>query len=115
MAGIENESLLLQLNYQFKGQLTENYVLQQLKDIFLVEVAYYSNRYGEIDFVIQNGMDIIPIEVKALENKSAPVFKNYINKEKPKMAIRFSKLNYKKDGLITNIPLYLVDKIKDLL
>lgn len=115
MAGIENESLLLQLNYQFKGQLTENYVLQQLKDIFLVEVAYYSNRYGEIDFVIQNGMDIIPIEVKALENKSAPAFKNYINKEKPKMAIRFSKLNYKKDGLITNIPLYLVDKIKDLL
>ena len=52
MAGIENEFLLLKLNYQFKGQLTENYVLQQLKDIFLVEVAYYSNRYGEIDFVI---------------------------------------------------------------
>ncbi len=115
MAGIENESLLLQLNYQFKGQLTENYVLQQLKDMFLVEIAYYSNRYGEIDFVIQKGMDIIPIEVKAGENKSAPVFKNYVNKEKPKTAIRFSKLNYKKDGLITNIPLYLVDRIKDLL
>lgn len=115
MAGIENESLLLQLNYQFKGQLTENYVLQQLKDIFVVEPAYYSNRYGEIDFVIQNGMDIIPIEVKAGENKSAPAFKNYVNKEKPKMAIRFSKLNYKSDGLITNIPLYLVDRIKDLL
>lgn len=65
MAGVDNGAILLKTDYQFKGPLTENYVLQQLKGQFEVEPRYYSDRNGEIDFVVQNKMEIIPIEVKA--------------------------------------------------
>ena len=90
MAGIDNSAILLKADYQFKGPLTENYVLQ-------------------------HGMDIIPVETKGGEEKSAPSFKRYIAERHPKYAIRFSKRGYRKDGAITNIPLYLVRKTKELL
>ena len=64
MAGVDNSAILLKKDYQFKGPLTENYVLQQLKGQFEVEPRYYSDKNGEIDFVVQNKMEIIPIEVK---------------------------------------------------
>ncbi len=115
MAGVNNRAILLKTNYQFKGPLTENYVLQQLKGLFDIEPRYYCDKKGEIDFVIQNKMEIIPIEVKGGEDKSAPSFKNYITNNKPKHAIRFSKRNYRKDGDFINIPLYLVRKTKDLI
>ncbi len=115
MAGVNNSAILLKTNYQFKGPLTENYVLQQLKGLFDIEPRYYCDKKGEIDFVIQNKMEIIPIEVKGGEDKSAPSFKNYIANNKPKHAIRFSKRNYRKDGDFINIPLYLVRKTKDLI
>ena len=115
MAGIDNAAILLENNYQFKGPLTENYVLQQLQGQFEVAPHYFSDKHGEIDFLIQDGMDIIPVEVKAGEDKSAPSFKKYIALQKPKEAIRFSKMNYVKDGNITNMPLYLVNKTKKLL
>ena len=54
MAGVNNGAILLKTDYQFKGPLTENYVLQQLKGQFEVEPRYYSDRNGEIDFVVQN-------------------------------------------------------------
>ena len=60
-------------------------------------------------------MEIIPVEVKGGENKSAPSFKRYVVDFHPEHAVRFSKRNYRKDGEITNIPLYLVGKVKDLL
>ena len=60
-------------------------------------------------------MDIIPIEVKAGEDKSAPSFKNYINKYNPVCALRLSKRNYKTNGNITNIPLYLAQKLNQLI
>ena len=57
----------------------------------------------------------IPIETKGGEDKSAPSFKRYIAEHHPEHAIRFSKRGYRTDGAITNIPLYLVRKTKDLL
>lgn len=115
MAGIDNAAILLKSDYQFKGPLTENYVLQQLKGEFEVDPRYFSNGNSEIDFIIQNGMDIVPIEAKGGENKRAKSFKNYVNSKTPGMAIRYSKLSYIKNGLITNIPLYLAARTKDLL
>ena len=115
MAGIDNSAILLKSNYQFKGPLTENFVLQQLRGQFDIMPRYYSNKNKEIDFVLQNGMEIIPVETKGGEDRSAPSFKRYIEECKPKHAIRFSKRGYRKDGDITNIPLYLVSKTKDLL
>lgn len=115
MAGIDNSAILLKSTYQFKGQLTENYVLQQLRGQFDVMPRYFSSRNGEIDFVLQYSMDIIPVETKGGEDKSAPTFKKYVADNHPQYAVRFSKMGYRKDGNITNIPLYLVGKTKELL
>lgn len=115
MAGIDNAAILLKSDYQFKGPLTENYVLQQLHNQFPVAPRYYSDRSGEIDFILQNGTEVVPVEVKGGEDKSAPSFKRYISEYHPAHAIRFSLRGYRKDGAFTNIPLYLVRKTKALL
>ncbi len=73
------------------------------------------NKNSEIDFVLQNGTEIIPIEAKGGGDKSAPSFKWYIADHHPEYALRFSKCGYRKDGEITNIPLYLARKTKKLL
>ena len=115
MAGIDNSAIILKTNYQFKGPLTENYVLQQLNGQFEVAPRYYADKNSEIDFVLQNGTEIIPVEAKGGEDKSAPSFKRYIASHHPEHALRFSKRGYCKDGAFTNIPLYLAGKTKELL
>ncbi len=115
MAGVDNSAILLKSGYQFKGPLTENFVLQQLRGQFEVEPRYFSDKNGEIDFVLQYGTEIIPVEAKGGEDKSAPSFKRYISQRQPKYALRFSKRGYRKDGGITNLPLYLARKTRELL
>lgn len=111
MAGIDNSAILLKSDYQFKGPLTENFVLQQLRGQFQVEPRYFSDKNSEIDFVLQFGTEIIPVEVKSGEDKSAPSFKRYISDHEPQYALRFSKRGYRQDGRVTNVPLYLVGKV----
>ena len=113
--GIDNSAILLKTDYQFKGPLTENYVLQQFRGQFDVEPRYYSDKNSEIDFLIQYGTKIIPAEAKGGEDKSAPSFKKYIADRQPEYALRYSKRGYRKDGAITNLPLYLARKTKELL
>ena len=115
MAGIDNSAILLKTDYQFKGPLTENYVLQQLRGQFDVAPRYYSDKNSEIDFVLQYGTEIIPVEAKGGQDKSAPSFKKYVKDNQPAHALRYSKRGYKKDGQITNLPLYLASKTRELL
>ena len=115
MAGLDNSAILLKNDYRFKGPLTENYVLQQLRGQFDVEPRYYSDKNSEIDFVLQYGTEIIPVEAKGGEDKSAPSFKRYVAEHHPAHALRFSKRGYRKDGQITNLPLYLAGKTRELL
>jgi len=115
MAGIDNSAILLKTDYQFKGPLTENYILQQLRGQFDVEPRYFSDKNSEIDFVLQYGTEIIPVEAKGGEDKPAPSFKKYISDHHPEHALRYSKRGYRKDGYITNVPLYLARKTRDLL
>ena len=115
MAGIDNSAILLKSDYQFKGPLTENFVLQQLRGQFQVEPRYFSDKNGEIDFVLQYGTEIIPVEAKGGEDKSAPSFKRYVAQNQPQYALRFSKRGYRKDGAVTNLPLYLARKTNELL
>ena len=115
MAGIDNSAILLKSDYQFKGPLTENYVLQQLKGSFLVEPRYFSAKDQELDFIVQFGMEIVPLEVKGGEDKSAHSFKRYVREKQPAHAVRFSQRGYASDGAITNIPLYLAGRLPELL
>lgn len=115
MAGIDNGAILLRNNFQFKGPLTENYVLQQLRGQFPVAPRYYASQGSEIDFVLQNGTEIIPVEAKGGEDKPAPSFKRYIAAKHPAHALRFSERGYRKDGEITNLPLYLARRTRELL
>jgi hypothetical protein len=103
-------------HYQFKGALTENYVVQQIRDIFDVSPKFFvPSPAGEIDFIVQDSMNIIPIEVKSGEAVRATSFKNYIDKYSPANAVRFSKLEYQKNNRFTNMPLYLARKMKELM
>lgn len=82
--------------------------------LFVFDAGLLKHMAG-IDFVIQYGAEIIPVETKGGEDKSAPSFKKYISAHQPAHALRFSERGYRKDGYITNLPLYLVRKTKDLL
>ncbi|MDR1070734.1 MAG: DUF4143 domain-containing protein, partial [Gracilibacteraceae bacterium] len=69
----------------------------------------------EIDFVLQHGEEIIPLEVKSGGSKTAVSFKNYIARRSPKTAVRLSTNEFLKNGAITNIPLYFVGKLFELI
>ncbi len=115
MAGIENSFVLLKSDYQFKGALVENFVLQQIKNQFEVDVHYYAENNMEIDFILQHKGRIIPVEVKAGENMKSNSLQKFISENNPKIAIRFSRMGYRTDGNITNIPLYLASKLDVLI
>ena len=114
MAGISNEAILLKADYQFKGALTENYVLQQIKSLYNVSPKYFApSAQNEVDFLVQSGAEVIPVEVKSGESVNSPSLRDYIKKYEPTSAVRFSKLGLKKDGVIINIPLYLAGRLKN--
>ena len=93
---------------EFKGALTEQYVLQQLISVNKVKAYYYSaeNSKGEIDFLIQKNNGVYPIEVKSSENLQAKSLKAFAEKYKPGNAIRISMSDYRKQDWMTNLPLY---------
>jgi predicted AAA+ superfamily ATPase len=116
MAQLTNKSILLDYAFPFKGQLTENYVLEQLLPLLDYTPNFYAfAQEREIDFVLQCGESVIPLEVKSSSNKNAVSFKNYIAKHNPPNAVRFNTNEYLKNGAITNIPLYLTGKIFELM
>ena len=95
---------------EFKGALTEQYVFQQIVSDTQYTPYYFGTEKAtfEQDFMIQKGMQIIPIEVKATTNVYSKSLKAYCEKYKPEKAIRFSMLKYQNQGWMENIPLYAV-------
>ena len=118
MAGLRQRTLLdgNDLFVEFKGALTEQYVCQQLKTIEDLGIYYYTNDRGscEIDFIIDTGEQIIPVEVKAETNLRAKSLKTYQEKFTPQMAVRTSMADFKRDDWLVNLPLYAVEQIVDL-
>ena len=116
MAGLRQRTLLdgNDLFVEFKGALTEQYVCQQLKTIQDLDVYYYTNNRGscEVDFVVDTGELIVPVEVKAEVNLRAKSLKTYQEKFSPEVAIRTSMADYKKEERLINLPLYAIDQIK---
>lgn len=98
---------------EFKGILTEQFVLQEIKSAIDYFGYYYTNKTStsEIDFLINNSDGIIPIEVKAGINLKAKSLKAYMDKYNPPYAIKTSLLDYAVNEKIKNIPLYCVREL----
>ena len=119
MVGLRQDVLLdgNELFKEFKGALTEQYVLQQLKTIKGLNIYYWTADRGtaEVDFVIDNGKDVIPVEVKAEVNLQAKSLKVYREKFQPRLSIRTSMADYKKEDWLLNLPLWAVDSASDII
>ena len=101
---------------EFKGALTENYILQSLQMQFEETPRYWSSgNQAEIDFLIQYQNEIFPIEVKADNNVNGKSLIFYDKQFNPKYRIRFSLKNLKQDGNLINIPLFMADFTKRIL
>ena len=101
---------------EFKGALTEQYVLQQLITISDLVIYYWSaeRSTAEIDFLIQFSGEVIPIEVKAEENLQAKSLKTFCQKYSPRTAIRTSMSDFRKEDWLTNLPLYAIGELAEL-
>lgn len=115
MSELDAQSILNgnELFIEFKGALAEQYVLQELVSENKYSIYYYGTNSAtfEMDFMIQKGRNIVPIEVKAEANLQSKSLKAYCDKYKPELAYRFSVKDYEKQSWMINIPLYAVCKI----
>lgn len=116
MVGLKQEILLDGHNMfkEFKGALTEQYVLQQLKTIRSVSTFYWSaeRATAEVDFVVDCGGEIIPVEAKAETNIQAKSLKVYREKFHPRVSVRTSMADYKNEGWVINLPLWAISQIE---
>ena len=92
-----------------KGAFTENYVMSQLVATHDTSVFYYSNDAKlEIDFLIQHGNEIVPIEAKAEENLRAKSLSTFVASHSEMHGLRFSMSDYREQDWMTNVPLYAI-------
>lgn len=96
---------------EFKGALTEQYVLQELESADSGGVFYWAMDEGssaEVDFIVQASDKIIPVEVKAEENLQSKSLRVYAKKYSPEVAVRTSMSDYRDEGWLRNVPLYMI-------
>ena len=96
---------------EYKGAFTENFVLQEMKTIPSLPIYYYSkdNSTQEVDFIVQAGSKVLPIEVKAEENVKAKSLSAFVNHDFASYGlkgVRFSMLGFQDQGWMENVPLY---------
>ena len=115
MVGIRQSTLLdgNDLFIEFKGALTEQYVCQQLKTIEDLGIYYYTNDRGscEVDFIVDTGEQMIPVEVKAEVNLRAKSLKTFQEKFSPEISVRASMKDFKREDWLVNMPLYAIEQI----
>ncbi len=119
MSGVDAKTLLDENEFfeEFKGSLTEQYVLCQLKECTQLDVFYWTSETGiaEVDFITQIGNINVPIEVKASENLQAKSLKTFVEKYKTKINVRTSMSNYRKEEWLINIPLYCIGNVENII
>ena len=119
MSNVDSKTLLEgnDIFIEFKGSIAEQYVLCQLKQCTDLELFYWSSDTGisEIDFITQIGKNNVPIEVKSSTNLQAKSLKTFIQKYNSKTNVRTSMANYKKEDNVTNIPLYQIGNLIDII
>lgn len=101
---------------EYKGSLTEQYVLGEIKSNYNIPINYWSNEAGqaEVDFIIQCENRVIPIEVKAEENLQSKSLKVLVEKYKTEHNVRTAMTDYKKENWLINIPLYCIENIEKI-
>ena len=102
---------------EYKGSLTEQYVLGELKSNYNIPINYWSNDAGqaEVDFIIQYENKVIPLEVKAEENLQSKSLKVLVEKYKTECNVRTAMTDYKKENWLINIPLYCIENIEKII
>ena len=101
----------------YKGILAEQFVLQELRAANRSLPIYYwatDKNIAEVEFVIQYENKIIPIEVKSGKNIKSESLKHYIEKFNPDIAVRTSLSQYQKNKTISDIPLYLIGNVANI-
>lgn len=112
-----HQSILLdgdRLFTEFKGALTEQYVLQQLKTLRGLDVYYWSaeRSSAEVDFLVSDGREVVPVEVKAEVNLRAKSLKAFHDKYGPRLSVRTSMAGYKREEWLLNLPLWAIGTLK---
>ncbi len=103
---------------EFKGALTEQFALQELKVLQDIDIAYWANEspaIAEVDFILQIDSNIIPIEIKSTTNLKAKSLKVYQEKFKPKILLRSSTADFKKTDMLYDVPLYALGELLRIL
>jgi len=113
-----NQSVLLngnELFKEFKGALTEQYVLQQFITLNKLNTYYWTNNRGsaEINFLIDSGEKIVPVEVKAEKNLKAKSLKSYCEKFAPSISVRTAMIDYKREDWLINMPLWAIEVLEN--
>ena len=115
MSGLPPQALLEGnvLFSDYKGAITEQYVLQQLKSVKGLSIYYWSSdtSRGELDFLLQKDVSVIPVEVKAVENLQSKSLRFFVEKNAGLHGVRFSMSDYRKQEWMINYPLYSVGYI----
>ena len=93
---------------EFKGALTEQFVLSELLGESFIRSIYYwtSEATAEVDFIFADNKNIYPVEVKAVESLQARSLRVYRDRYNPKLAIRTSLSNLRLDDGLLNVPLF---------
>jgi predicted AAA+ superfamily ATPase len=114
MAGLDVRTIIDgdEIFTEFKGALSEQFVMQQLRLNSERYIGYWTNEKStsEVDFVIQEEGKVIPVEVKSGENLRSKSFRLFCEKYKPSKAIRTSLTDYKEEEWMINVPLYAIGK-----
>jgi predicted AAA+ superfamily ATPase len=100
---------------EFKGALAENFVLQELAEQFRTIHYWSSAATAEVDFIVQNGGQVLPIEVKSGDNVKAKSLRLFMTKYGVKKGIRFSRKNVDTRGDIVNLPIFMAGQLKRVL
>lgn len=118
MSGLDAKAILEgdSIFEEFKGSLTEQYVLCQLKECTDLDIFYWTSDSGiaEIDFITQISGVNVPIEVKANENLQAKSLKSFVQKYDSKMNVRTSMSDYREESWLINVPLYSIGNIEKI-
>ncbi len=112
LADVDAESIIdgNSIFVEFKGAMAEQYVVQQLISDTTYNPYYYTSEKGtyEMDFMVQKGRNVVPIEVKAETNLQSKSLKVYCKKYEPEYAVRTSTAHYMEQDILTNLPLYSI-------